>query len=133
MARNSFLLAPLIAVMAAVLAGYINVAGTYRFFRVFGVFRAHQSTIDNEGLEVVRLPETTYCEDLHHHQPSGLIFAACEAKPELRHAWFPPLAIFDDVTGVAEAQGFIKTIDPKVSSSAQAVCYRTSADARHRQ
>ena len=43
--------------------------------------------IHGEGLQIV--PDTLYTEDLHYHEPSGLLFGASEEKEEARWHWFP--------------------------------------------
>ncbi|ATY66533.1 serum paraoxonase arylesterase family [Cordyceps militaris] len=113
MAGGRLLLAPLIAVLAAVFAGYINFSSIYRTLRIAGVLRTDASTIANEGLEAIKIPNTPHCEDLHHHLASGLLFTACEGNSEARHSWFPPLTIFEDESKVVEAPGAITVIDPQ--------------------
>ncbi|KAJ6779732.1 hypothetical protein PWT90_02075 [Aphanocladium album] len=113
MAGSKFLVAPLVVILAAVLAGYINVASIYRSVRVFGILRAEESTIAKEQLRAIRIADTPYCEDLHRHAASGLLFAACEGSEETRHAWFPPLTIFDNGSKALQTPGTITAIDPE--------------------
>lgn len=116
MAGSKFLAAPLVVIVAAVFAGFIDVARIYRGVRVFGILRTEESTIAKEGLQSVNIPDTPYCEDLHHHLASGLLFTACEGSWEARHSWFPPLSILDDVSKAVETPGAITVIDPQVRS-----------------
>ena len=49
------------------------------------------STIQNVHGEDFRLiPDTLYCEDLHYHESSELLFGTSEEKAESRWKWFPP-------------------------------------------
>ncbi|KAJ3497238.1 hypothetical protein NLG97_g2053 [Lecanicillium saksenae] len=113
MAGSKFLVAPVIVILAAVLAGYINIASIYRSVRVLGILRAEESTIVKEQLQAIRIADTPYCEDLHRHAASGLLFTACEGSEETRHAWFPPLGIFDNVSKAVQTPGTIVVIDPE--------------------
>lgn len=67
------------------------------------------------GNQVVPIPDTVHCEDIHYHAPSGLLFTACEDNAETRFRWFPPLANFDDPELASRSRGSIHVIDPKVS------------------
>ncbi|MCJ1281307.1 hypothetical protein MMC26_000626 [Xylographa opegraphella] len=79
--------------------------------KVLGVSRGF-GTIQNIHGEALRvIPDTLYCEDLHHHLPSGLLFGASEDNPENRWKWFPPIAIFSEPTALGH--GTIVVIDPK--------------------
>ena len=83
---------------------------------VVGIFRPLQSiqNVHGEGLRLI--PDTVQCEDVHHHLPSGLLFAACQdKKTEVeRYSWFPPLANFKDHTAATRSAGSIVVVDPKV-------------------
>ncbi|KAM3448959.1 hypothetical protein MY3296_007350 [Beauveria thailandica] len=113
MAGSKILLAPLVAVVIAVIAGYVNLGSIHRTLRIAGVLRAEECTIANEGLQAIQVADTPYCEDLHHHLASGLLFTACEASWEARHSWFPPLAILEDASKAAQTPGAITVIDPQ--------------------
>ncbi|GAB1314790.1 hypothetical protein MFIFM68171_05000 [Madurella fahalii] len=67
--------------------------------------------------EVVAIPDTVHCEDLHYHVPSGILFTACEDNASTRFKWFPPLANFDDPELASKNQGSIHVIDPKTMQS----------------
>ena len=43
--------------------------------------------IHGEGLQSI--PNTYHAEDLHYHEPSGLLFSASEPDAERRWHWFP--------------------------------------------
>ena len=47
--------------------------------------------IHGEAFRII--PDTLYCEDLHYHEPSGLLFGASEEKVGGRAEWFPPFVI----------------------------------------
>ncbi|OAA53846.1 serum paraoxonase/arylesterase family protein [Cordyceps fumosorosea ARSEF 2679] len=113
MAGSRLFLAPLVAVVVAVFAGYINFGSIYRTLHITGVLRKDECTIATEKLEAIHIQGTPHCEDLHHHVASGLLFTACEGSVEARHSWFPPLTIFDDASKVVEAPGAITVIDPQ--------------------
>ena len=44
--------------------------------------------LHSEDFQVI--PDTLHTEDLHLHEPSGLLFGASEEKAETRWNWFPP-------------------------------------------
>ncbi|KAL2131364.1 hypothetical protein VTI74DRAFT_5175 [Chaetomium olivicolor] len=67
--------------------------------------------------EVIVIPDTVHCEDLHYHAPSGTLFTACEDNFETRFKWFPPLANFDDPELAGRARGSIHVVDPKTLTS----------------
>lgn len=57
--------------------------------RVLGINRP--LPIQNmHGEEIRVIPDTPHAEDLHVHEPSGLIFTASEESEECRWKWFPP-------------------------------------------
>ncbi len=64
------------------------------------------------GEDIRIIPHTLYCEDLHYHEPSNLLFGASEEKPETRWKWFPPMAKFD--ISHALDQGTIVVVNPEV-------------------
>lgn len=63
--------------------------------------------------QVVAIPDTVHCEDLHYHAPSDTLFTACEDNADTRFKWFPPLANFDDPELASKSQGSVHVIDPK--------------------
>jgi hypothetical protein len=88
-----------------------------RLVKVIGVFRSSDfSAFQAQAENLVVIEDTVHCEDLHHHRESDLLFTACEDTQATRHAWFPPLAIFDDPILGQSAQGSIHVIDPTVSN-----------------
>jgi len=79
---------------------------------VAGVFRTLTST-PLAPVDIVRIPDTIHCEDLHYYEPAHLLFTACEDNAATRGHWFPPLGIFttpEKITG-----GSLHVIDPEVS------------------
>ena len=60
---------------------------------VLGLTRAWGKIRNIHGEDFRIIPDTLYCEDLHYHEPSGLLFGASEEKPETRAQWFPPFVI----------------------------------------
>ncbi|KAL6712708.1 hypothetical protein ACLMJK_009730 [Lecanora helva] len=82
---------------------------------VLGISRPLEKIVNihGDGLEVV--PDTLYTEDLHYHQPSGLLFGASEEKPEGRWNWFPPIAKFN--TTHSTDHGTIVVINPSTKTT----------------
>lgn len=94
---------------------------TYHQLRVLGIVNRDEPTGNVHGLDAqVRLiPGTRQCEDVHHHQRSGLLFTACEGDGSARLKWFPPTGNFDDPQSVSTdkaGRGELVVVDPKVSS-----------------
>ena len=57
---------------------------------VLGFTRPLDKIQNIHGEDFALIPDTLYCEDLHHHAPSNLLFGASEEKAENRWKWFPP-------------------------------------------
>lgn len=111
---HTFLLVLAIAVPSFT-AWFIYVTDFFRWFNVVGFLnQAPQSHLHLGPSDFVYIADTTHCEDLHYHEPSGLIFTACEDAKDTRYAWFPPLAFLDNAPKVMETRGSIRVIDPKV-------------------
>ncbi|KAL2015725.1 hypothetical protein VTK56DRAFT_4896 [Thermocarpiscus australiensis] len=87
-----------------------------RTLTVLGVLRRYPDGALAQS-EVIAIPDTVHCEDLHYHAPSGLLFTACEDNAETRFKWFPPLAIFDDPDLASRSQGSIHVVNPKTMRS----------------
>lgn len=94
--------------------GYYLSDYTYRPLVVMGLFRGDIPPAIVAKDDLVVIPNTRHCEDLHQHAESGLIYTACEGENSPRYSWFPPLVNFDDPTLGAQSQGSIHVIDPKV-------------------
>ncbi|WYZ43757.1 hypothetical protein EsH8_VII_000193 [Colletotrichum jinshuiense] len=78
-----------------------------------GVTRVNINTPVLRTEDFISIQDTTYCEDIHHHTPSGLLFTACDDNTETRPLWFPGLNHLDDpIKGTAQ-KGSIHVIDPK--------------------
>lgn len=110
MAAKAFLGYILLSIFAALLYNPIKLRA-----EVLGFLRPKSvDDIHGEGLKII--PNTVQCEDLHHHLPSGLLFAACQGQATARYSWFPPSsgANFKDHKAAAESHGSIYVIDPKV-------------------
>ncbi|POR39519.1 Serum paraoxonase/arylesterase 1 [Tolypocladium paradoxum] len=112
MAARSFFSAPAVILIFAVLVAYLYGPGVRRTGVVLGLFRTPASTVQTLANDFGIVERTTHCEDLHYHEPSNLLFTACEDTESTRYSWFPALAIFDSPSGAANAQGSIKIIDP---------------------
>lgn len=104
-----YLLSLLVAALAALL--YTPIA---RNVTVLGFSREPlTSPVRAQGEGFYRIEDTMQCEDLHYHEPSGQIFAACEDSILPRFEWFPPLG---SLKGDAQTTGSIHLIDPTVVS-----------------
>lgn len=93
---------------------YIAVPFVHRAAVVFGVLRKYPNGATVKG-ELIAIPDTVHCEDLHYHAPSGTLFTACEDNAETRFKWFPPVANFESPELGSKSQGSLHVIDPKVS------------------
>jgi len=86
--RNLLLLtASLVAAAAALLYRPISLR-----LHVLGAIGRNNSVaaIYDAIQPVRRIPGTPFTEDLHLHEPSGLIFGASEAEGPQRRLFFPP-------------------------------------------
>lgn len=99
----------------AILAAIFYAGEVPRARVVLGFGREKASTIVTNSKDFYAIPDTVHCEDIHYHEPSNLLFTACEGNEATRYAWFPGLAHFDDPTVGLKAQGAIEVIDPRVS------------------
>lgn len=61
--------------------------------RVLGITRLWGSIENIHGIDARIIPNTQFTEDLHYHEPSGLIFGASEPNEERRWKWFPPYVL----------------------------------------
>lgn len=84
-----------------------------RFTTVLGVFRQPVPTVIEDG-NLVTIPDTMLCEDLHLHKPSNLLFTACEDSYESRFSWFPGLGVLHDPR---KMRGSLHVIDPNTFTS----------------
>jgi hypothetical protein len=105
--------ASIAAVLLAVLLGYFYNSFAKRALLVMGAFRQPGSTELGPG-EFVVINGTTHCEDLHYHEPTGLIFTACEGFRGARLKWFPPIDHFFEPSNPGLNKGNLQIIDPKV-------------------
>ncbi|KYK53990.1 serum paraoxonase/arylesterase family protein [Drechmeria coniospora] len=113
--RRAFAGGPVVALLVAAFLAFLLGPAIQRTAVVFGIFRRFaNSTIADDGSFTV-LGDTRHCEDLHYHEPSGLLFTACESESGgvSRHSWFPPLCLFDDAKAASTSRGSFKVIDPK--------------------
>ena len=71
--------------------------------------------IHGSGLE--RISGTLNCEDIHYHEPSGLIFGVAERDGDSRKEWFPPIANFKNPGAIGKkgkiGKGKIFVLDPE--------------------
>ncbi|KAG5922087.1 hypothetical protein E4U42_005605 [Claviceps africana] len=102
----------LLALVAAAAALLLYKAELSRAYIVFGLGRPSAKTIVTNPHDLLLIPDTVHCEDLHYHEPSNLLFTACEGTEHTRMVWFPPLAMFDDPAAALRAQGALEVIDP---------------------
>ncbi|KAL7951351.1 hypothetical protein V8C42DRAFT_303841 [Trichoderma barbatum] len=98
-------------VLLAVLLGYVYNFYVQRIIYVSGVFRQPERT-ELAPKDYVVVENTINCEDLHYHEPSGLIFTACEDYIGSRLAWFPPIEHFSNPS-TSKMNGKLQVIDPK--------------------
>lgn len=57
---------------------------------VLGINRPLNKIQNVHGEDFRVIPDSLYTEDLHYHEPSGLLFGASEEKADTRWHWFPP-------------------------------------------
>lgn len=96
------------------LAAYLYGPPTQRALTKLGVYRELTSSSLADPADLVVIPDTVQCEDLHYHAPSHTLFTACEDVYDTRFQWFPPLGLFDAPDLAWKAQGSLHTIDPEV-------------------
>ncbi|MCJ1453878.1 hypothetical protein MMC28_004227 [Mycoblastus sanguinarius] len=82
---------------------------------VLGLNRPLSKIQNIHGEDFRIIPDTLYCEDLHHHLHSSLLFGASEEKPETRMKWFPPISRFEDPRTLD--QGTIVVINPETKKA----------------
>jgi hypothetical protein len=114
----------ILALSLALIAFYLP--PTTHQLRVFGILsrpsdalgntHAHAYRQGESTAEVKLVPGTTYCEDLHLHERSGLLVTACEGEQQDRRGWFPPLGVFDRPPVRGGPRGSIVVVDPQVRS-----------------
>lgn len=62
----------------------------FQRLKVLGATRLPYATPPVHGTDLRVIDNTTHAEDLHYHEPSGLIFTAAERDETRRSVWFPP-------------------------------------------
>lgn len=97
----------------AVLFAWVYQGVNHRF-NVLGLTRSKAALVNIHGHDLRIIPNTIQCEDLHIHEPSGLLFTACQGESESRLSYFPPLVNFLDPMKAAQIQGSIYVVNPKV-------------------
>jgi hypothetical protein len=60
---------------------------------VLGISRSFHPIRNIHGEDVHVISNTLYCEDLHYHRPSNLLFTACESNDQDRWKWWPALVM----------------------------------------
>lgn len=103
------------AIGVAISAAAVYVYRDYviRPVTVWGLTRTVGNTPLAEG-DFVVIADTKHCEDMHYHEISQTLFAACEGAKTPRYSWFPPCNVMDDAETAMKSQGTIQVIDPKV-------------------
>lgn len=56
---------------------------------VLGFLRPIESWQNVHGIENRVIEDTVACEDLHYHEPSGMLYSACGGDLEKAATWFP--------------------------------------------
>lgn len=79
-----------------------------------GVFRQLTSVPLAHPEDLVKIKDTTHCEDIHYYAPANKLFTACEDVSTTRFKWFPPLSFYDFADGLWNAKGSIHVIDAEV-------------------
>jgi hypothetical protein len=103
----------LFTALLALSLAYLLGSPLLRTATVFGIGRTpKQFPLD---AEIVSVPDTVHCEDIHYHAPTHKLFTACEDDASTRFAWFPPLARFDYGGLKKGPTGSLHVIDPDVS------------------
>ncbi|KAK3948730.1 hypothetical protein QBC32DRAFT_350866 [Pseudoneurospora amorphoporcata] len=107
------------SVTVALLAYAIYSWGTFIYHNaiVFGFLRTNPLSTHVQQADIVYIPDTVHCEDLHYHGPSKTLFTACEDHPETRFQWFPPLTNFNDSSILKTYHGSLHVIDPETKKS----------------
>ncbi|ORY55247.1 serum paraoxonase/arylesterase family protein [Pseudomassariella vexata] len=100
-----------VVALVSIVLSFLFGPEVHRTVTVMGVFRTPASTVLASTHDIVSIEGTTYCEDLHYHDPSHSLFTACQGSNLTTHSWWPPVAIFDDVTAVQHARGALYVID----------------------
>lgn len=69
-------------------------------YRVLGMNR---KVTNLHGEELRIIPDTVHVEDLHYHEPSGLLFGASEENADCHWKWWPPYVFpyLEDCKGIA--------------------------------
>jgi hypothetical protein len=106
-----------LSLLGALLAYLLYTVGPsfHRRLIVLGALRKYPDGATTKSEEVIAIPDTVHCEDIHYYAPSGTLFTACEDNAETRFKWFPPVANFDDPELASRSRGSIHVVDPKVS------------------
>ncbi|KAK4041252.1 hypothetical protein C8A01DRAFT_14972 [Parachaetomium inaequale] len=112
-----------LSLLGALLAYVFYTVGpfVYRAGTLLGVLRKYPNGAAVKG-ELIAIPDTVHCEDIHYHAPSGTLFTACEDNVETRFRWFPPLTNFDDPELGSKSRGSIHVVDPKTMRSRRLTC-----------
>lgn len=62
--------------------------------RVLGVLRQWNGINNVYGAGLTAIPDLFGVEDLHYHEPTGVIFGLTEENIESRDRWFPPYVYY---------------------------------------
>ena len=77
-------------------------------------FTRSQASIQNSHKDdqLIYIPNTVHCEDIHYHHASNMLYTACEGDATIRKHWFPPIG---HMQRQEKYGGQLVIIDPKVS------------------
>ncbi|KAG6002147.1 hypothetical protein E4U43_001162 [Claviceps pusilla] len=107
----------LLVLVIGVVAILLYLAELPRASIVLGLWRQPAKSLVTDPHDFHIIPDTVHCEDLHYHEPSNLLFTACEGTEHTRQAWFPALTVLGDPTTGLKAQGALEVIDPRTMKS----------------
>ncbi|XXG95664.1 hypothetical protein Hte_001933 [Hypoxylon texense] len=82
---------------------------------ILGLFRPLDSWQNVHGIENHAIDGTVACEDLHYHEPSNMLYAACGGDLEKAASWFPGALMLDHPEKAW--YGTLVVIDPKTMKS----------------
>ncbi|KAI0386462.1 calcium-dependent phosphotriesterase [Hypomontagnella monticulosa] len=82
---------------------------------VLGFLRPLETWQNVHGVENRVIEDTIACEDLHHHEPSGMLYSACAGDLEKAATWFPGAGSLDHPENAG--YGSLVLINPKTFKS----------------
>ncbi|KAI3541730.1 serum paraoxonase/arylesterase [Colletotrichum abscissum] len=106
-------LVPVLVAGLAIFGGFNYAPTVKRSIALAGIGREKLNTPVAQAGDLIYIDDTIHCEDIHYHEPSGLLFTACEDNEENRAKWFPGLGNLNDPLVGSKQKGSIHVIDPK--------------------